>query len=195
MHWLAFVSPVLFAAQALTQTTPAASVASQYQLTATMTIPFPNKALNNSGTQSFITSNWNLSKGRIQNGASNLVFVADPFPDAPVPGSNSTSGPVLRVQYPAGSFQDNNAGGAQMYAMWNSSASGEPFQSMLISYEIAFDAGFDWVKGGKLPGIRGGPDPDNCSGGKQANGTNCFSSRLMWRTDGAGEGELVFCFV
>jgi hypothetical protein len=59
---------------------------------------------------------------------------------------------------------------------------------MIISYEVAFDSGFDWVKGGKLPGLRGGPDPNNCSGGNQANGTNCFSSRLMWRTDGAGEG-------
>jgi hypothetical protein len=76
-----------------------------------------------------------------------------------------------------------------MYALWNSS--GSTFQSMMISYEVAFDSGFDWVKGGKLPGLRGGPDPNNCSGGNQANGTNCFSSRLMWRTDGAGEGASV----
>jgi hypothetical protein len=187
MRWLAFFSPVFFAAQAVTQTTPVASVASQYQLTTSTTIPFPQKTLDNSGTQSFITSNWDLSKGRIQNGASNLVFVADPFPNSPAPGGSPASDPVLRVQYPAGSFQDNNSGGAQMYAPWNSS--GSSFQSMMISYEVAFDKGFDWVKGGKLPGLRGGPDPDTCSGGVQANGTNCFSSRLMWRKDGAGEGE------
>jgi len=181
---LAFIL-LVFTAQGLTQSIPAASVASQYSLSTSTTIPFPKKTLDNSDTQTFITSNWGLSKGRIQNGASNLVFVDDPFPNSPAPGSSSASGPVLRVQYQAGSFENNNAGGAQMYALWNSS--GSPFQSMMISYEVAFDTGFDWVKGGKLPGIRGGPDPNNCSGGNQANGTNCFSSRLMWRKDGAGE--------
>ena len=181
---------LLLAAQALAQTTPPASAASQYSLTTSTTIPFPTATLANSDTQSFITSNWGLSKGRIQSGGSNLVFVADPFPS----GSSSASGPVLQVQYPAGSFQDNNAGGAQLYALWNSS--GSAFQSMLISYEVAFDSGFDWVKGGKLPGLRGGPDPNNCSGGNQADGTNCFSSRLMWRTNGAGEGaSIVFAVV
>ncbi|KAF8274550.1 hypothetical protein EI94DRAFT_1713703 [Lactarius quietus] len=113
-----------------------------------------------------------------------------PFPTATLDNSDtqsssSASGPVLQVQYPAGSYEDSNAGGAQMYALWNSS--GSAFQSMMISYEVAFDSGFDWVKGGKLPGLRGGPDPNNCSGGNQANGTNCFSSRLMWRANGAGE--------
>jgi hypothetical protein len=186
MHTLAF-SSLLLVAQAFAQTTPPASAASQYSLTTSTTIPFPTATLDNSDTQSFITSNWGLSKGRIQNGASNLVFVADPFANSS--GDSSPSGPVLQVQYPAGSFQDNNAGGAQMYALWNSS--GSAFQSMMISYEVAFDSGFDWVKGGKLPGLRGGPDPNNCSGGNQANGTNCFSSRLMWRTNGAGEGASI----
>jgi hypothetical protein len=189
----AFLLPVLFAGHAFSQsTTPAASVASQYSLSTSTTLPFPQATLKNSSTQSFITSNWGLSKGRIQNGASNLEFVNDPFPNAPAPGSttSNSSAPVLQVQYPAGSFQDNNAGGAQFYAMWNSS--GSAFQSMLVTYEVAFDADFDWVKGGKLPGLRGGPDPNNCSGGNQANGTNCFSSRLMWRPDGDGEGEFGF---
>jgi len=58
---------------------------------------------------------------------------------------------------------------------------------MLLSYELAFDTGFDWVKGGKLPGLRGGPNPDGCSGGNKPNGSDCFSTRIMWRTNGAGE--------
>ncbi|KAG8690368.1 hypothetical protein FRC09_012015, partial [Ceratobasidium sp. 395] len=41
--------------------------------------------------------------------------------------------------------------------------------------------------GGKLPGLRGGPDTLGCSGGKQPNGDDCFSTRLMWRTSGSGE--------
>lgn len=191
---LSFLFPLLFAVQVLSQSTiPAASVASQYSLSTSTTFPFPQATLNNNGTQSFITSNWGLSRGRIQNGASNLVFVNDPFPNASAPGGSSTSGPVLQVQYPAGSYQDDNVGGAQFFAMWNSS--GNPFQSMMVSYEVAFDAGFDWVKGGKLPGLRGGPDPDTCSGGVQANGTNCFSSRLMWRPEGAGEGKSVSLWI
>ena len=190
MSPLALFLPVLFGMQALSQsTTPAASVASQYSLTTSTSLPFPTATLANSDTQSFLTSNWGLSRGRIENGGANLVFVDDPFPNSPAPGSNSTSGPVLQVQYPAGSFENNNVGGAQLYALFNSS--GSPFQSMLVSYEVAFDSGFNWVKGGKLPGLRGGPNPDFCSGGQQANGTNCFSSRVMWRTNGQGEGELI----
>ena len=187
-----FLLPVLYGVQAFSQSTTApASVASQYGLSTSTSLPFPQATQSNSSTQTYITSNWGLSKGRIQNGGSNLAFVTDPFPNAPVPGSSTsnTSAPVLQVQYAAGSYEDNNVGGAQFYAMWN--ASGSAFQSMLVSYEVAFDTGFEWVKGGKLPGLRGGPDPNNCSGGNQANGTNCFSSRVMWRTNGAGEGELV----
>ena len=192
-----FLFPVLYGVQAFSQsTTAAASVASQYGLSTSTSLPFPQSTQSNSSAQSFISSNWGLSKGRVQNGGANLAFVADPFPNAPAPGSTSTSAaanasgaPVLQVQYAAGSYENNDVGGAQFYAMWN--ASGSAFQSMLVSYEVAFDAGFDWVKGGKLPGLRGGPDPNNCSGGNQANGTNCFSSRVMWRTDGAGEGELL----
>jgi len=43
--------------------------------------------------------------------------------------------------------------------------------------------------GGKLPGLRGGPDRTGCSGGNETDGTGCFSTRVMWRADGAGEGE------
>lgn len=54
-----------------------------------------------------------------------------------------------------------------------------------LSYIVRFSEGFDWVKGGKLPGLCGGPD--NVSGGRPANGTNGFSVRLMWRANGKGE--------
>ncbi|KAI0063587.1 hypothetical protein BV25DRAFT_1824143 [Artomyces pyxidatus] len=187
MAWVAPSLLLLLAARgshAQSSAVPSA-VASQFSLSTSTSMPFPTATLANSDTQTFLTSNWGLSKGRIQNGASNLEFVADPFPDGGVPNLPAETGPVLQVTYPAGSFQDNNVGGAQMYALWNTT--GDPFQSMMISYEVAFDEGYDWVKGGKLPGLRGGPNPNNCSGGNQANGTNCFSTRLMWRKNGAGE--------
>ncbi len=54
-----------------------------------------------------------------------------------------------------------------------------------LSYTVRFSKDFDFVKGGKLPGLCGGPD--NVSGGRRATGTNGFSARLMWRKDGRGE--------
>ncbi len=57
-----------------------------------------------------------------------------------------------------------------------------------LRYTVRFSKGFDWVKGGKLPGLCGGPA--NVSGGRPADGTNGFSSRLMWRKEGRGEAYL-----
>ena len=47
---------------------------------------------------------------------------------------------------------------------------------------------FSWRLGGKLPGLRGGPETHGCSGGNATDGTGCFSTRMMWRQGGAGEG-------
>lgn len=63
---------------------------------------------------------------------------------------------------------------------------------MLLQYEVAFSGAFAFSQGGKLPGLRGGPDPKGCSGGNEADGLSCFSARLMWRTGGAGEVRLPF---
>ncbi|TDL26253.1 hypothetical protein BD410DRAFT_716570 [Rickenella mellea] len=172
----------------MSSTTPAASIASSYSLTTSTSLPFPTTTLASADAGAFMVSGWSLSKGRIQDGLDDLSFVTDPFPQGGVPGpasgSNSSNSPVLQVTYPANSFSDNT-GGAQFYSLWNTS--GDPFQSMMLTYEVAFDAGFDWVKGGKLPGLRGGPSTTGCSGGNESNGTDCFSTRLMWRTDGQGE--------
>lgn len=54
-----------------------------------------------------------------------------------------------------------------------------------LRYTLRFSKDFDFVKGGKLPGLCGGPD--NVSGGRPADGKNGFSARLMWRRDGRGE--------
>lgn len=163
-------------------------LASLYSLTTSTSIPFPTATLPSTGAQSFIVSDWSLEKGRIQDGSNNLAFVNDPFPDKPVPVSSSTvntSGPVLQVTYPAGAFASTNSG-AQFYNLWNTSDQ-STFGSMLVTYEVAFDAGYDWVKGGKLPGLRGGLNSTGCSGGNAANGQDCFSTRVMWRQNGAGE--------
>ena len=170
------------------------TIASLYSLTTSTSIPFPTATLSNSDAQTFITSGWSLSKGRIQQGGGNIAFVNDPFPDRPAfTSTENITGPVLQVRYPAGAV-GSEASGMQLYSLWNTSDSSS-FQSMLISYEVAFDENFDFVKGGKLPGLRGGPDPNGCSGGNAANGSNCFSTRLMWRTSAAGEGEPTIQYV
>ena len=58
-------------------------------------------------------------------------------------------------------------------------------QSATLTYVVRFSPDFDWVKGGKLPGLSGGPE--SVTGGNPANGKNGFSCRLMWRKDGRGE--------
>ena len=167
---------------------PVTSVAASFSLTTSTMLPFPSVTQSGSSASSFITSQWSLSKGQIQNGDTNLAFVSDPFPNSPAPGVtvSNTSGPVLQVTYPAGTYGSQNSG-AQWYSLWNTT-DGSQFQSMMLSYELAFDSNFNWVQGGKLPGLRGGVDSTGCSGGAEPNGTDCFSTRLMWRKNAEGEG-------
>lgn len=53
-----------------------------------------------------------------------------------------------------------------------------------LAYRVRFAPGFDFVRGGKLPGLFGGRGN---SGGAIPDGRDGFSLRLMWRERGAGE--------
>jgi hypothetical protein len=104
-----------------------------------------------------------------------------------LPATEGAPGPVLRVTYPAGSASNRAAaedgaanGGVQAYLRL---PNGSVDQARL-RYYVRFQPGFDFVKGGKLPGLYGGTVT---SGGHIPNGTNGFSTRYMWRTGGAGE--------
>ncbi|MDX2022261.1 MAG: hypothetical protein SF187_18640 [Deltaproteobacteria bacterium] len=59
-----------------------------------------------------------------------------------------------------------------------------PVDALYLRYWVRFAPDFDFVKGGKLPGFYGGT---MISGGNIPDGTNGFSTRMMWRTDGMGE--------
>ena len=50
---------------------------------------------------------------------------------------------------------------------------------------MRFEEDFEFVKGGKLPGLCGGPK--TITGGDEVNGREGFSVRLMWRKDGRGQ--------
>lgn len=89
---------------------------------------------------------------------------------------------VLSVRYPAGSSAQSDGppyGGAQMCLPF---AAG-PVRHATLTYKVRFPLGFQFVKGGKLPGLYGGDEP--FSGGEH--NPNGWSLRLMWRTSGAAE--------
>jgi hypothetical protein len=89
---------------------------------------------------------------------------------------------VLTVTYPPGSTAPSMGppfGGAQLCEPFSSG----PQTSATLTYQVRFPVGFQFVKGGKLPGLYGGVEPFS-GGGHNADG---WSLRLMWRADGAGE--------
>jgi hypothetical protein len=93
----------------------------------------------------------------------------------------------LRVYYPAGSASPRShldygtpIGGTQFLATLNQ----PPNDALCLGYWVRFSDNFQFVKGGKLPGLYGG---SSISGQKIPDGTNGFSTRLMWRRNGDGE--------
>ncbi|KAJ4490313.1 polysaccharide lyase family 14 protein [Lentinula aciculospora] len=60
---------------------------------------------------------------------------------------------------------------------------------IVMSYRMMLESNWEWVKGGKLPGVFGGVGDlaYGCSGGRKNNRESCFDVRLMWRSKGAGE--------
>ncbi|KAG1808311.1 polysaccharide lyase family 14 protein [Suillus variegatus] len=85
---------------------------------------------------------------------------------------------ALQLVYPAYSVNPSSKspGGAEFYA---SPLNLSDAKNVTMEYSVYFPADFDWVKGGKLPGLYGGHT--GCSGGVAAE--DCFSTRLMWRQD------------
>jgi hypothetical protein len=104
-----------------------------------------------------------------------------------VPAGGVAPAPVLSVLYPAGSASNRAAatddaalGGAQLYL----DLARGPVDALHLRYCVRFPVGFDFVKGGKLPGLFGGWVT---SGQHIPNGRDGWSTRYMWRAGGAGE--------
>ncbi|MGE5603606.1 MAG: polysaccharide lyase, partial [Nitrososphaerales archaeon] len=94
---------------------------------------------------------------------------------------------AMRVEYPAGSASPAAArrfgspeGGTQAYLRRIEG----PVDDGYLRYWIRLSPNFEFRKGGKLPGVWGGTQ---VSGGRKPNGRNGFSTRFMWRAQGAGE--------
>ncbi|EIN05843.1 hypothetical protein PUNSTDRAFT_91469 [Punctularia strigosozonata HHB-11173 SS5] len=96
----------------------------------------------------------------------------------------------MQAIYPNGSytFSHTPRGGISFYASGPDSVDLTTAKEATFGYSVFFQDGFEWNMGGKLPGFYGGDTADgsvSCSGGSRND--TCFSTRLMWRTDGAGE--------
>ena len=57
------------------------------------------------------------------------------------------------------------------------------YECVVLTYDLKFSEGFNFVKGGKLPGLYGGAGN---TGGKIPNGYDGFSTRFMWLPKGGG---------
>ncbi|GAB3365878.1 polysaccharide lyase [Modestobacter lapidis] len=102
-------------------------------------------------------------------------------------GIGEPSGQALRVSFPEGSVspsasREHGAPGGGMQVFLD--VDGEPLDAGYLRYWVRLPEDFAFAKGGKLPGLFGGSE---VSGGEEPDGTDGFSTRLMWREDGAGE--------
>lgn len=79
---------------------------------------------------------------------------------------------VLEVMYPKGKF-GNDEGGAK----WNLNFD-QPYEEYTLEYKVRVPKDFDFVRGGKLPGLYGGSGPAGGASTAEADG---FSVRTMWR--------------
>ena len=104
-------------------------------------------------SNSFAEKNWQEQWNIRSDGAwgeENIEIVSDP---------TRQFQQVLRVRYPEGSAspsvsrkKDRPLGGTQFYANLNIA----PTDALKLSYYVRFSDDFEFVKGGKLPGLAGG---------------------------------------
>jgi hypothetical protein len=83
---------------------------------------------------------------------------------------------ALTVRYPKGEY-GTSATGAQWKLMFGGS-----YECVRLSYRVQFTSPFNFVNGGKLPGLIGG---EGNTGGGIPSGTDGWSARMMWRIEGA----------
>ena len=92
---------------------------------------------------------------------------------------------VLRVSYPKGGLGPSTTG-LQFPVVFDDIESLKRgfYQEAYLRYYVKFEKGFDFRRGGKLPGLMGGGDSWNRSGGNQPVGDNGWTLRFMWVENG-----------
>ncbi len=79
----------------------------------------------------------------------------------------------LRVTYPKDEYGPSK-GGVQFKVLFDGA-----YDEVYLRYRVRFGDAFEWVKGGKLPGLIGGTAPTGCKSDDSG-----FSARMMWRAEG-----------
>ncbi len=82
---------------------------------------------------------------------------------------------ALAVTYPPRTYGPDKNG-----AVWKLNFD-ESYDAVEVRFDVMFKKGFDFVRGGKLPGLFGG---EGNTGGNKPTGHDGFSARMMWREDG-----------
>ncbi len=82
---------------------------------------------------------------------------------------------ALAVTYPTRTYGPDKNG-----AVWKLNFD-ESYDAVEVRFDVMFKKGFDFVRGGKLPGLFGG---EGNTGGNKPTGHDGFSARMMWREDG-----------
>ncbi|KAM5545157.1 hypothetical protein V8D89_001268 [Ganoderma adspersum] len=119
------------------------------------------------------------------------------IPPVPVPGGDATT-QAWEAIFPKGSINPGNKtsphGGFGFYLRGPTDFAEalkrlDGHAEVVFVYSVLFEEGFEFMKGGKLPGIYGGAGDSayGCTGGRQNDRCRCFNLRLMWREEGAGE--------
>lgn len=92
---------------------------------------------------------------------------------------------AIKISYPKGSYDPKSmlelkkpVGGINVRVNFEQS-----YDCLYLDYDLRFANDFDFVKGGKLPGLFGGTGN---TGGRIPTGYDGFSSRFLWLAAGAG---------
>jgi hypothetical protein len=96
----------------------------------------------------YVVQNWSTSYKTIAVGPNDISFVADPFPSSSTSPAKANSSQVMQIYYPKGSYAPKEGpvtGGTSFYA--TPFGNDTPFDKMMVSYDVAFPSGFDWVLG------------------------------------------------
>ncbi len=91
----------------------------------------------------------------------------------------------LRVNYPKNGLGPDETGLQFPVVLSNMTNLADSFyEELYLRYYVKFEEGFDFRRGGKLPGLMGGGDSWARSGGNQPNGNNGWTLRFMWVENG-----------
>ena len=111
-----------------------------------------------------------------------------------VPDKSPSHRKVMKVTFPAGAFGSNGATAFLSDVQFGMELP-ETYDELYLSYDIKFADDFDFVLGGKLPGLCGA-NSDNAltegcnTGGGIPSGFDGWSARSMWRADGELENYM-----